>query len=255
MTTARAACAAFPAGLYQPPGSFRFAVDALLLAAFAAEAAANTPSPVVLDLGCGCGVAGLGVLLLRPESRATGVDVQENLLQAAQANALGLGFAARFSVLHLDLVQHSEHQRIPQAAFTIVAMNPPFRNSAAGRLPASASRRTALFATPETLPAFLAAARHAMTHEGQLALVYPAEQLEALCLGLAAENLRPTVIRPVRAREASAPIRVLVKARHASSVADASYPQPETPLTLFRGTGNRHTPEALAFCPFLTPSF
>ena len=55
---------AFPAGLEQPEGSFRFSVDALLLAAFAASRTADVTIRFI-DLGTGCGVVGLAYLLLK----------------------------------------------------------------------------------------------------------------------------------------------------------------------------------------------
>ncbi|MDR2893708.1 MAG: methyltransferase [Deltaproteobacteria bacterium] len=130
----------FPRGLSQPPGSFRFSADALLLAAFAARLAGELAAgPVdrlsagkatgegygqaaglppidsggraLLDLGCGCGVVGLGFMLLRPEYTALGLDLQPELILAARQNAALLGLEAGYRAREVDLRQlHSARQ-------------------------------------------------------------------------------------------------------------------------------------------------
>lgn len=86
--------ALFPRGLTQPEGSFRFSMDALLLAAFAgkgltgregktrdvgeiapdARAMPGHGKPLAFaDLGAGCGVVGLALLLAHPVPMGTGL--------------------------------------------------------------------------------------------------------------------------------------------------------------------------------------
>ncbi|MBO4793960.1 MAG: hypothetical protein J5556_05260, partial [Deltaproteobacteria bacterium] len=68
-----AARKAFPSGLFQPAGSYRFAADSLALAAFGRrflpEGAAR-----FADLGTGCGVVGLALLLEAPASSGFGLE-------------------------------------------------------------------------------------------------------------------------------------------------------------------------------------
>ena len=86
---------AFPAGLEQPEGSFRFSVDALLLAAFAVSRTADVTIRFV-DLGTGCGVVGLAYLLLKGNKcRGFGIDCNPELIAAAQNNTAKLGFSIR----------------------------------------------------------------------------------------------------------------------------------------------------------------
>ncbi|MEG2005461.1 MAG: hypothetical protein RR014_05430, partial [Bilophila sp.] len=101
--------ARFPRGLEQPEGSFRFSMDALLLAAFAAqeqgafaaeeqgafatqEKEDARPQTTFADLGTGCGVVGLA-LLLRQKGHGIGLDLDADLVLAAQRNAAHLGFS------------------------------------------------------------------------------------------------------------------------------------------------------------------
>ena len=90
---------AFPAGLEQPEGSFRFSVDALLLAAFAASRTTDVTIRFIA-LGTGCGVVGLAYLLLKRNiCQGFGMDCNPELIAAAQNNTAKLGFSDRF-VLH-----------------------------------------------------------------------------------------------------------------------------------------------------------
>ncbi len=121
----KAARAAFPRGLAQPEGSFRFSMDALLAAAYLEHivsmdaarraAAPNAPQRLLrlLDLGTGCGAAAFAVLLRLPEVTATGVDISPELLEAARHNAALLGVANRFTTQYMDLCAHGPTDDAP----------------------------------------------------------------------------------------------------------------------------------------------
>ena len=251
MHSEHAARKLFPAGLHQPAGSFRFSVDALLLAAFAAEAIQDESAAIpALDLGCGCGVVGLGLLLLNGNCRVLGVDIHAPLVQAACDNARYLGLAERFEAATVDFANKNSVKKLPCGIFALAAANPPFREVGAGRLPPSDSRRLALFSTPQTLPAFLDAARRALAPQGVLALIYPAEKREALWEALAATGFAPSRVLPVRSRHNNTPIRLLVLARR-EPLCSGSLSPDEEPLTLFRDESQTYSTEAVRFCPFL----
>lgn len=243
---------AFPTGLYQPAGSFRFSVDALLLACFAAsrlrERSGNSETPRVLDLGCGCGVAGFAALLALPDGNIAlhGVDIQPELLTAAEENAARLGFTDSFSVQCADVAVLPA----PETPFDLIVANPPFYDETSGRLPKNASRKTALFASPETLPAFIAAAGRSIAPEGLFSLIYPAEKFPLLRRHLEAEGFTVTVAQSVAARAGHEPFRVLVCAAKGFSGETRWLP----PVALMEANGPCHTQDALLLCPFLAQS-
>ena len=255
----------FPRGLEQPPESYRFSMEALLLAAFVPP----LPKMRLLDLGTGCGVVALAVLCRHGHVEAHGIDVQPELTAAAVRNAERLGFAHRFIALCADLASPALFARhpadIPQAAaYDLVLANPPFHSRRCGRLPQSLSRQTALFAGENTLTVFCAAAATALAPGGALAVVYPAPRREELFAALDRARLAPARILPVSPR-ARAPFSLLLTlARHAGPGRDESrrahpplsplpHPFEDSPLVLHRekSEGGRFTPAALAFCPFL----
>ena len=252
--------ARFPRGLFQPPGSFRFSADALLLAAFILrQCLPEEDGAALLDLGCGCGVVALACLLQAEGLTARGVDIDPDLVAAARANAAALGLALRFKADALDLAAAlgapfasamGDGSREQPGAYAVVAANMPYRVPGSGRLPRSAARNRALFADEATMPSFMTAAKAAITPEGVFALVYPLDGLGRLLSALAGHGFAAETALPVRmARDGAS--RVLVRAVRAENPLARPFRQ-EPELTLRAGSGKAgYTPEALAFCPWL----
>ena len=145
---------AFPAGLEQPEGSFRFSVDALLLAAFAASRTTDVTIRFI-DLGTGCGVVGLAYLLLKRNiCQGFGMDCNPELIAAAQNNTAKLGFSDRFALHTGELAdtRFLENLRMEASPVQLVMANPPWRLVGSGRLPATEARRKALFGDKGTFP-------------------------------------------------------------------------------------------------------
>lgn len=190
----------FPAGLVQTEGSFRFSLDALLLAEFALGLnlkPTHEASIKIADLGTGCGIVALSVLRGLPclQAQALGVDTQAPLLESAKENARLLGLQNRFQTL-LCPVEHLAQQQ-PQLAFSFhqVLCNPPWYVHGQGRLPASVLRQSALFGSAHTLKNFLQAVQFLLVPEGSLALVLCAKRLEECLKLLPACGLRPRQIQ------------------------------------------------------------
>ncbi len=261
-TAVEAARAFFPRGLFQPEGSFRFSLDALLLASFL-RPAGDGQGERLLDLGTGCGVVALGMLCRYPELEAVGLDMLPELAEAARLNAARLGFADRFTAFAHDLTEPAP-PACPPGSFTLVLANPPYRQPGRGRLPANPLRRAALFEREGGLEAFCDAAGRAMAPDGRFGLLFPAARVEELLFALAGAGFETVCLLPVHAR-ANVPARVvLAKAmkknfapirkksgRHFSSI--NSHTAIDTPLALYEGQGAAAilTKQALDFCPFL----
>lgn len=264
----------FPRGLVQPEGSFRFSVDALLLAAFAGEAltdgqghargggriapaaraASGHGKPLAFaDLGTGCGVVGLALLLAHPRLTGTGIDIDEELADAARRNAAMLGLTERFRVLRADLaapLEVSAFDALPPAgSMDLVVANPPYRLPGSGRLSPSGQRTRALFETHGTLPAFAGAAARLLRTGGRSCWVYGPDRLPDLLLALRATGQEPRRLRCVHSRAHGPAARVLVEARRAGR--PGLVVEPPLVLNAGQGAATALTGEALAFCPLL----
>ncbi|MDR3074109.1 MAG: methyltransferase domain-containing protein [Deltaproteobacteria bacterium] len=248
--------ALFPRGLRQPPGSFRFSEDALLLAAFILRRCLPlTSGRSLLDLGCGCGVVGLACLLGDEGLACLGADCVPELAQAARDNARALGLASRYAARVLDLASPEARMALPEGSFSLVAANMPYRPSGSGRLPRSGLRQKALIADEGTMPAFLRGAARALAPGGLFALVYPWEAKDALFSGLEAQGFSLRLLLPLSAREGRA-TRCLVAAGLGRSGGQSGGRSgeravPEPPLVLRARSGKEYGAEAVAFCPWL----
>ncbi|MGE4297336.1 MAG: tRNA1(Val) (adenine(37)-N6)-methyltransferase [Desulfovibrionaceae bacterium] len=243
---ARQARAFFPRGLAQPQGGFRFAVDALLLASFAA----CHPDDTVLDCGTGCGVVGLALLLgSRPPARVLGLDADPDMLAAARANAAMLGLADRFAVAGADMrALRGQDAVAPESCDRVVA-NPPYRSPGRGRVSLAPATVPARFEIQGGMEDFVAAAVYAVRNRGAVHLVHLAERLPDVLAACRAVRLEPKRLRLVHGHAASPARLLLLEARKNGGPGLVV----EAPLIMYAGKGAaaRLTPEALAFCPFL----
>ena len=220
----RAARNAFPAGLEQPEGSYRFSADALLLAAFTA-AQALPENAALAELGIGCGVVSLAVLLEKPGWKSVGLERENVLADAAARNAEALGLEEAFTPFCGDVTNRDDLRRMREALvcseggqlsgppmFDCVMANPPWRVEGDGRVPSSDLRRRALFGTAETFREFFSAADALLKSGGLLTAVAGADRTADLLAALP-KRLHPEVLRFVFTKESAPAEFVLLMAR------------------------------------------
>lgn len=237
----------FPRGLHQPQDGFRFSMDALLLAGFAGPGGATD----VVDLGCGCGVVGLGLLLRseKPRLCVAGVDVNQQMLSCAIANADSLGFAERFAPVHCDVAAVRTCRELGPEQADLVVCNPPYRVPGTGKRPPDAGKDTARFEAVAPVADFVTAAGYLVRNRRRVCFIGLPERLPELFADMKAVRLEPKRVRFVHSRAAEASKLVLVEAVKNASAGLVVEPA----LALYEGQGDatRMTSEALAFCPFL----
>lgn len=131
----------------QPTRGFRYAMDAVLLAAFAAEG--GLPDAVV-DAGAGSGVVGL-LLARAGAARVTLLDVRPEWRAAQEWSIAASGLAGRVEARTGDLRDWAA------APAPLVVMNPPYFSPAAGPVSPDPVRAAARSTLHGTLDALLAA--------------------------------------------------------------------------------------------------
>ncbi len=219
----------FPCEIEQPDQSFRFSADAAWLVDFTlgegdGDAGTGVGRGIALgarvaDLGAGCGVAGLGLLIRRPDLTLVGIERDPELADAARRNARTLNLPGA----HVVTGDVAEDETLRQALelirqqgggrqFDAVICNPPWRLLGSGRLPPSAARRDALFGNAETLPVFCRAADALLRNHGRLFLVVGAARLADVLAALP-RRLRPVRLRCVHHRPDAEASLVLLEAR------------------------------------------
>ncbi len=254
----------FPAGLRQPAGSMRFALDSLLLPCFVAASLRGKPVRVknplreqafdlllpgllaCADLGCGCGSSALALLSLVRNVKIWGIDKSDDLVASARQNASALGFARQTRFETMDVAALASMRR---PCCDLVQINPPYWEEGHGLASAHALNNSARRSSGG-LTDFLAAARQLLVFHGRLFVIFPAVRVAALLgempqYGFGVRRLQ--AVRPFAGAKAG---RVLVEAWR--SAAHETVWEPD--LVLYSGSEqgrSRPTKGAQQFCPWL----
>lgn len=256
----------FPRGLTQPQGTFRFSIDALLLASFArcsAKKGKDGKQRVAMaDLGTGCGVVGLTFCLLHEDVRGLGLEIEASLVEAARENAKLLGLEESFTTIQADIAHlwptrlNKEEQEEPlrKASYDIVLCNPPYRLPQSGRAAATNLRQQALFEESGSLDDFVRTAASLLRNAGRFNIIYGAGRLADLLTALRQHKLEPKRLRMIHSYIDSPARLVLVEAMRGAKPDIIVEP----PLILYEKQDSSHEPtrhyteSALQFCPFLS---
>jgi tRNA1(Val) A37 N6-methylase TrmN6 len=192
----------------QRRGGYRFTLDAVLLAGFAAAEGASEGA--VLELGAGSGV--VSFLLARQFGRGP-VDALElqPAVYARMVRGVALnGLEGRVRPMLGDL--REARTLLSSGAYALVVSNPPFRARSAGVRSPDEERALSKQELACDAAAVVAAARHALTPGGGVSLVYPAARLAEVLGLLTTARLFPRVLRLVHARVGAPATRFLVHA-------------------------------------------
>ncbi len=235
--------AAFPRGLRQPIKGYRFSLDSLLLASFT-----QLPDKAkVLDLGSGCGVVTFALILLNLDKSfcCTGIDLQPEMIEAAQANALALGLAQEVDFILDDVLSYRGNEN----SMDVVLANPPYREQGRGRVSPALGRKAGRFEGQAGLKAFARAATQHLRDKARFFMVHLPERLVDVIAACQAVTLEPKRIRFVHSR-AGEPARIMLLEARKNGRPGLMV---EPPLFLYQGQGNDTcmSSAALAFCPYL----
>jgi len=205
--------------LFQPRRGegYRTNVDALLLAAFAATPAPQSPSPassparasrpppLAFDLGAGVGAVGLALLRFGAARRVVFVEIDELSAAMARRNLDANGWTDRGEIVRGDV---NDVARARRGEAALVVCNPPYVAPGRGRVPLAQAR-----ARGGDLLTFIEAARQIAGRRARACFVYPAQELGALLSALADEGLHAKRMRFVHGTPGAPARVVLVEAR------------------------------------------
>jgi tRNA1Val (adenine37-N6)-methyltransferase len=188
----------------QPERGYRFSVDSVILAGFAAPFCRGA----VLDLGTGCGV--LLLLLSRLAqgmSTGIGVEFQEVLLDFARRNFRDNCLDGRLIAVPGDF--RGEIAGVEPGSFDLIVSNPPYGRAGHGRRNPEPGRETARHEVTCTLTELFASASRFLSVEGRFALVLPHSRLPEIESCAAGEGMRVDLLRNVHFRDGGQPSRIL----------------------------------------------
>ncbi len=193
-----------PFSIRQPARGYRFSIDAVLLADFAAPCCGER----VLDLGTGSGVVLLLLSRLCPSFQTgVGVEIQHELHEFARRNIEENGLAGRLAAVRGDF--REDLPGVAPRAFDLVVSNPPFRRVGEGRRNPDAQKEIARHEVTCTLPELFRAAGRHLSPKGRFATVGLAQRLPEMLSCAEAERIFPETLRFVHPYPGRAANRVL----------------------------------------------
>lgn len=208
-------------------GGFRYGVDAVLLAAFAAgetgacaiRSHAGASSVNAADLGSGNGIIPIVLAHKLPNAEITGIEINAEEFDRACRSVRMNGLSDRVQMLNMDIRElHGDLRQggdgaadiIPAGGCDAVVTNPPYfkRGSAlTNRQSAKAGARHEITAE---LGDFLAAAERLLVRGGDFYMVHRPGRLVDILTGMRAAGLEPKELQLVTPRPGSAANLLLV---------------------------------------------
>lgn len=185
---------------------YRFAIDAVLLAHFAAP----RPGERVLELCAGNGVVSLVMAYRQLQLAITALELQPQLVGLMRSNVALNHYEEKITVVEGDCRHLADH--VPAGAFDWVVMNPPYRKRESGRQNPEDEVAQARHELTLTLDQAMTAMAFALKNRGRAVVVYPAERLATLVAAMKAQCLEPKRLQMVYSYPGEAGRLVLVEA-------------------------------------------
>jgi tRNA1Val (adenine37-N6)-methyltransferase len=191
--------------IIQKKRGYRFSLDALLLAHFAALREGDD----LIDLGTGGGIIAL-ILAQRVHcGRVLGIDIQDELVAIAKRNVVLNGLDGQIQIRQGD-VRRPEFLCEPQS-FSVAVFNPPYRRLRSGRMNPDPEKAVARHEIAGTAVDFLAAAVYALRKEGRVYAIYTATRMVQLLARMRDFRIEPKRLRLVHSRPGGPGAFVLVE--------------------------------------------
>ena len=219
-------------GLYilQDPDAFRFNIDSVLLAWYAAPAVHRKTR--TLDIGTGTGVL---PLLLYGRTHTQSIDAIE--IQPAMADMASRSVAMNHleEVIHIHEgdIRNEPGTTLVRGAYDVVVTNPPYMPKGKGGVNPDRALALARHEITCTLDDVAAAAQALLKDRGRLFMVHRAERLVDLCAVLRAHQLevkRVRGVQPFPDKPANQILLQAVKRGHPGAIV-------EPPLSIYQSPG------------------
>lgn len=189
---------------------YRFSVDSVLLADYAAGCRAET----VLDLGTGCGIIPLILAYRNPDVRILGVEIQRDLAGMAQENVVRNRLSGRITILQRDFKTLHRSKSDPAGALPdLVVSNPPYRRVRSGRMNPDSQKAVARHEIAADLGDVVGAARRMLEISGRFVAVHLAERTADLLCEMRTAGIEPKFLRMIHSRAGEPAKRILAEGK------------------------------------------
>lgn len=185
--------------LIQSDEGFRFGVDAIILADFAAGFVPNAKAAI--DLGCGNGIIPLVLSHKIPDCIITGIDVQKEAIEMAGRSVKLNGLENRIELIRADVSELEKGRPELCRSADLVVSNPPYVPKGGGIDNNSSSKLIARQETTADIEDFIRAAAWALKDRGHLCMVHRPSRLVDIFYYCRKYRLEPKNIRFVVPRK------------------------------------------------------
>lgn len=181
--------------IIQKRRGFRFGIDAVLLSHFTRLKRGDR----VLDLGTGSGIIALILYHRFPGVSIVGMDIDDAAVAMARRTLILNGIQDEIEFVTGDCRRISD--TFPEAAFTAVVMNPPYRRLRSGRINPSPEKARARHEVAGTISDFIAAASQVLAAKGRLFTIYPTSRLVELFHRMRERRIEPKRLQIVHSTQ------------------------------------------------------
>jgi tRNA1Val (adenine37-N6)-methyltransferase len=197
--------------IIQHKSSYRFAIDAVVLANFVKAG----PRDTVVDLGTGSGVIPLLLSAKTSASRIVGIEIVESIADRAKRSVALNNLDHRINIVCGDI--KNAPQILGRESFTTVVTNPPYMKADEGKVSPNVEMAFARHEIGTTLTDVVQAAASLLCFGGRFFMVYRTVRLvDAIC-SLREYHLEPKIIRFIQSNLTKPPKLFLVMAKKRGS--------------------------------------
>ncbi len=193
--------------LLQPVDGFRTSMDSVLLAA----ACPAKSGDHILDLGCGVGGAGFCVLERVPDTKLTGVEIQQDHADLANENITLNKMEGRADFVCCDIRNYSETSG--GTRFDHVICNPPYLDAGTHMPSPFRQKAAALYHSDENISVkdWIDCGFHHLKSGGSFTMIHRADQTDKIIQGLG-KRFGAIEIISLWPRQGDAAKRVIIRA-------------------------------------------
>jgi tRNA1Val (adenine37-N6)-methyltransferase len=193
--------------VFQKEKGYRFSIDSILLAHFAALKKRTR----FIDIGCGSGIILLILAKRFLNTKCVGLEIQEQLAALARKNSQMNHLESRVEIVHGDARQVKNI--FPVHSFDTAIFNPPYRKLHSGRINSLEEKAIARHEIIGSLKYFLTAAKYLLKTKGTVFTIYPAKRLVELVYLFRLHGIEPKKMKLVFPDNASDASFVLVEGK------------------------------------------
>jgi tRNA1Val (adenine37-N6)-methyltransferase len=191
--------------LIQKNNTFKFGVDAVLLADFT-EA---KKSDHILEMGTGTGIIPILLYAKKQPATITALEIQTDMADMAARSIKYNKLEDKINILHMDLKNATE--RLGKANYDCVVTNPPYVKKEAGINNPAETKAIARFEIACTLQNVISCAKDLLKSGGKFFMVHRADRLVDIIYEMRNQGIEPKRIRFVHSNAGKRPHLVLIE--------------------------------------------